>query len=99
VASPSIQAPVESAKLALTGSCCIDGLGPHHEQLLRALEDGAAVELDLTEITRMDTAGLQLLLVFVSSMKREGRGVRVLGASETVKQCATSAGVTELLGL
>lgn len=99
MASPSVQAPVESAKLALTGNCCIDGLGQHHEQLLRALEDGAAVALDLTEISRMDTAGLQLVLVFVTEMKRQGRGVSVLAASETVKQCAMSAGVTELLGL
>jgi anti-anti-sigma regulatory factor len=67
--------------------------------MLRALEDGAAVELDLSEVTRMDTAGLQLILVFVSDMKRQGRGVSVLAASETVKQCAMSAGVTELLGL
>ena len=96
---PSIQAPVASAKLALTGNCCIDGLGPHHEQMLRAFEDGAAVELDLTQVTRMDTAGLQLILVFVLDMKRQGRGVSVLAASETVKQCAMSAGVTELLGL
>jgi ABC-type transporter Mla MlaB component len=88
-----------SAKLALTGNCCIDGLGQHHEQMLRALEDGAAVELDLTHVTRMDTAGLQLILVFVLDMKRQGRAVSVLAASETVKQCAMSAGVTELLGL
>jgi len=67
--------------------------------MLRALEDGAAVELDLTHVTRMDTAGLQLILVFVLDLKRQGRGVRVLAASETVKQCAMSAGVTELLGL
>ncbi|HTU59177.1 MAG TPA: STAS domain-containing protein, partial [Polyangiales bacterium] len=72
-----------SAKLAITGNCCIDGLGQHHEQMLRALEDGAAVELDLTQVTRMDTAGLQLVLTFVSDMKRQGRGVSVLGASET----------------
>ena len=99
MASPSVQARVESAKLVLIGNCCIDGLAQHHEQLLQALEDGAAVELDLTAVTRMDTAGLQLLLVFVSDMKRQGRGVSVLGASETVKQCAMSAGVNELLGL
>lgn len=83
----------------LTGNCCIDGLGQHHEQMLRALEDGAAVELDLTQVTRIDTSGLQLLLVFVLDMKRQERGVSFLGASETVKQCAMSAGMTELLGL
>ena len=95
----SVQAPAQSAKLALSGNCSIEGLGPHHEQLLRALEDGAAVELDLAQVSRMDTAGLQLLLVFVFAMKRQGRSVSILAASESVKQCAMSAGVTELLGL
>jgi anti-anti-sigma factor len=99
VAYPSVQAPVVSAKLTLTGTCCIEGLGQHHEHLLQALEDGTAVELDLGEVSRMDTAGLQLLLVFVTEMKRQGRDVSITAASETVKQCAMSAGVTELLGL
>jgi ABC-type transporter Mla MlaB component len=95
VAHPSAQ----PAKLALLGDCCIDGLSSHHELLLRALEDGTAIELDLSAVSRMDTAGLQLILVFVLDMKRQGRTVSVSAASETVKQCATSAGVVELLGL
>jgi ABC-type transporter Mla MlaB component len=99
VASPSVQTPVVSAKLTLVGTCCIEGLGQHHEQFLRALEDVSAVELDLTDVSRMDTAGLQLLLVFVFDMKRQGRSVSISAASDTVKQCAMSAGVTELLGL
>lgn len=85
--------------LALSGDCCIDGLSQHHELLLRALEDGAAIDLDLSAVSRMDTAGLQLVLVFVLEMKKHSRVVRVRAASETVKQCATSAGVVELLGL
>jgi ABC-type transporter Mla MlaB component len=99
VPSLPVQAPVESAKLALTGDCCIEGLNPHHELLLRALEDGASVDLDLSEVSRMDTAGLQLVLAFVLEMKRDGKHVNVSAASDTVKQCAMSAGVVELLGL
>ena len=87
------------ARLSLLGSCTIEGLGSHYEQLLRVLEDGAAVDLDLTEISRMDTAGLQLLLAFLSEMKLEGRTVSVSAVSDAVRQCAVSAGVTELLGL
>ena len=67
--------------------------------MLRALEDGTAIDLDLSAVSRMDTAGLQLLLVFVLEMRRQNRGVNVSAASEMVKQCATSAGVVELLGL
>jgi len=79
--------------------CCIEGLGQQHEQLLRALEHGTAVELDLTAVSGIDTAGLQMLLAFVLESKRQGQGVSIRAASETVKKCAMSAGVTELLGL
>lgn len=96
---PPQKATAKPVKLVLSGNCCIDGLGAHHEQLLQALEDGAAVELDLKEVSRMDTAGLQLLLVFVTAMKRQGSDVSILDASEAVKQCATSAGVAEQLRL
>jgi ABC-type transporter Mla MlaB component len=94
-----VASTVQPAKLVLSGDCCIEGLSQHHELLLRALEDGTAVDLDLSAISRMDTAGLQLLLVFVFEMKRQHREVNVSAASEMVKQCATSAGVVELLGL
>lgn len=95
MANPSVQA----VKLTLSGDCCIDGLSQHHELLLRALEDGTGIDLDLSKISRMDTAGLQLLLVFVIEMKRQNRALHVSAVSEIVKQCATSAGVVELLGL
>jgi ABC-type transporter Mla MlaB component len=74
-------------------------LTQHHEQLLQALEDGAAVELDLVSVSRIDTAGIQLLLAFVFDMKRQGRSVSVVDASDVVRQCAKSAGVAELLGV
>jgi len=83
----------------LCGDCCIEGLSEHHEQLLRALEDGAAVELDLSGITKIDTAGLQLVLAFVLEMKQQGKTVAVANPSEAVAQGAQSSGLVELLGL
>ena len=85
----------------MVGDCCIDSterLTEQHEQMLRALEDGAKVELDLAGISRIDTAGLQLVLTFVLEMKRQGRDVAIAAVSEAVKQSAKSSGVTELLG-
>jgi len=102
VATLSVQAPGESAKLVMQGDCCIDSserLTQHQELLLRALEDGAAVELDLTGVARIDTAGLQLVLAFVIEMKRQNRAVVIASASDVVRQSAKSAGVGELLGL
>jgi ABC-type transporter Mla MlaB component len=74
-------------------------LTAHHEQLSRALEDGTALELDLSGITRIDTAGLQLVLAFVLEMKRQGREISTVAASEVVSQSVRSAGVGALLGL
>lgn len=102
MANPSVQAQGESAKLSMFGDCCIDSterLTEHHEQLLRALDQGAAVELDLSGISRMDTAGLQLVLAFVLEMKRHSRTVVIAAASDVVRQSAKSAGVGELLGV
>jgi anti-anti-sigma factor len=102
VASPSVQAQGESAKLAMFGDCCIassERLTEHHEQLLRALEDGVTVELDLSGISMMDTAGLQLVLAFVLEMRRQNRAVVIAAASDVVRQSAKSSGVGELLGL
>lgn len=92
-------APATSARLALVGALCIEAIELHHERLLQALDDGAGVELELGDVSRVDTAGLQLLLGFVFELKRQGKEVRVVSASEVVKQCAMSAGVTEPLGL
>jgi ABC-type transporter Mla MlaB component len=102
VANPSVQAQAESAKLAMFGDCCIDSterLTEHHEQLLRALEEGAGVELDMAGISRMDTAGIQLVLAFVLEMKQQSRDVVIAAASDVVRQSAKSAGVAEMLGV
>jgi phospholipid transport system transporter-binding protein len=99
VTDPFVQSDAGSATLYWRGECCIESLAERREQLLRALEDGLPVMLDLSDVTRIDTAGLQLLLVFVLDMRRNGRDVRCAAASEPVYQGARLAGIRELLGL
>jgi anti-anti-sigma factor len=95
----SVQSAARSATLHWRGECCIESLGERREQLLRALEDGLPVILDLSDVTRIDTAGLQLLLVFVLDMRRNGRAMQCVAASAPVLQGARLAGICELLGL
>jgi anti-anti-sigma factor len=95
--------PVQSGEGATTllwrGECCVESLTDRREVLLRALEDGQPVVIDVSEVARIDTAGLQLLLAFVLDMRRNGRSVTCVGASPPVLQGARLAGLCELLGL
>lgn len=88
-----------SAKIDWRGECCIDALDAPRKQLLRALDGSAGVELDLSGVTRIDTAGLQLLLAFVLEMRGQGRQLLLTKPSESFSQSARFAGLNELLGL
>lgn len=96
---PSVQKPVDSARLEWRGECCIDSLGSQHDQLLKVLEDGVPIDVDLSEVSRIDTAGLQLLMCFILEAQRRGVRVVMSRVSEAVMQSARSAGVLELLGV
>jgi ABC-type transporter Mla MlaB component len=50
-------------------------------------------------VSRIDTAGLQLLLSFVLDMQRRGRNVLLRDAPEAVLQSARVAGIAQLLGV
>jgi ABC-type transporter Mla MlaB component len=99
VTDPSVQSHSESAKLTLHGECCIESLAERREELLRSLEDGLPVVIDMSGVSRIDTAGLQLVLAFVVGMRGEGRGVSYAGVSQPVREAARLAGVSALLGM
>jgi phospholipid transport system transporter-binding protein len=99
VSDLAVQPGVDPATLYWRGECCIDSLGERREALQRALEDGLPVVIDVSEVARIDTAGLQLLLAFVLDMRRNGRAVKCVAASAPVLQGARLAGICELLGL
>jgi ABC-type transporter Mla MlaB component len=99
VTEPSVQPPGESAKLAWQGECCIDSLTTQYEQLNKVLEESLDVAVDLSGVSRIDTAGLQLLLSFVLDMQRRGRTVVLRDAPEAVVQSARVAGIAQLLGV
>lgn len=96
---PSGQTPAESARLEWRGECCIEALAAQHEQLLGVLDEGLPVELDLSGVSRIDTAGLQLLLAFVLEMRRRDRKLTLSGPSDAVLTGAKLAGIGTLLGV
>ena len=85
--------------LEWSGECCIDSVETLRQLLLTALAAKTSVELDLSGVTRIDTAGLQLLLAFVLEMQRQKRPLSLQRPSETFPQSARFAGLGGVFGL
>jgi phospholipid transport system transporter-binding protein len=65
-----------------------------------ALEDGQGpVELDLAGVTRVDSAGLALLLELARLAQARGRTLRCMRAPEQLRRLADFFGLTPLLAL
>jgi len=94
--------PLESASEArivkLQGALDISSVEEMSVELLSALESAHVIELDLQEVGRVDTLGLQLLYAFGVAADRAGVGLRYTMASSTLCEAASSIGMAELLG-
>ncbi|MEY7842258.1 lipid asymmetry maintenance protein MlaB [Klebsiella africana] len=73
----------EGETLALHGELDQDLLVPLWEARAQATE-GAGI-IDLSHITRVDTAGLALLVHFVALIRRHGREAQLIGKSENLQ--------------
>ena len=86
--------------LALTGELSFATAAAQLERGRAALvEGGGALELDLSGITRSDSAGLALLLELTRSARARKRELRVTGAPEQLRRLAEFFGVAGLLSL
>lgn len=63
------------------------------KQLARMLGKPAAVTLDLSNIRRIDTAGLQVLTAFIRERRASGHAVQCSGASESFTVTAQMLGL------
>ena len=57
------------------------------------------VELNLAQVTRVDSAGLALLLELVRTARGAGRELRCVQAPEQLRRLAEFFGLSQLLGL
>lgn len=88
-----IDVSTSSATLHLAGDLDIYGVAELRRQLLSALEDGQAIELDLGAIATIDSAGVQQLLALQRECAALGRPLHVTSLSAPVRE------VFELFGL
>jgi anti-anti-sigma factor len=68
-----------SGRIALEGECTIYRAADLKPLLLQSLQPGATQDLDLSEVTELDTAGVQLLLLAEREARAQGGALR-LGA-------------------
>ncbi|MGH8145837.1 MAG: STAS domain-containing protein [Rhodanobacteraceae bacterium] len=96
-----------AAKRKKTGDChvalgadlVIGGAVELHTQLGKALSEQAPVVLDAAAVTRMDTAGLQLLQAFVQACNDGSREWRWENVGEGLRTAAALLGIEQMLEL
>jgi len=82
--NPNEAAP--GARLALAEDLTIYHAQAHKEALLGELAGCGQLELDLSAVAEIDTAGLQLLILIKREAREGGKRVRVTGHSNAVRQ-------------
>ena len=83
----------ETTALALAGEVTIYRVSALRQTLLEALERASVVEVDLSQVSELDTAGVQLLLFGRRAAEAQGKEVRLRAPSPAVLE------VFELLNL
>lgn len=68
------------------------------QRLTAALAEGDGLELDLTKVSEMDTAGVQLLLFLKKEAQRLGKEARIVGHSAEVRETLDFLSLTARLG-
>ncbi|GAA5644667.1 MULTISPECIES: STAS domain-containing protein [Vibrio] len=66
-------------------------------QLTTSLTQGEAVELDASEVCKVDTAGMQLLLSYVLGLKQQGTEVHWKSPSDELSTVAKLLGLDSTL--
>lgn len=72
--------------LMLDGPMTIYNAGEIKARLLSGIESAAIIELDLSHVGEMDTAGFQLLVMAKRECQRLGRSLRIVAHSPAVRE-------------
>ena len=80
-------------KVAISGALTIYQAAAAKQKLLEALDGAAALEVDLTTVDEMDTAGLQLLVLLKREAASRGTEMLVTGRSSAVTEVLAGYGL------
>jgi len=74
--------PAGRRKVVVQGSMTIYDATADKQTLLQALDDATELEVDLSSVAEMDTAGLQILILVKRESLATGKPLRLTGHSE-----------------
>ena len=88
---------LESTGIKVKGNCIIQELLPLQKTMLELIEsDRSSIELDLSGIEAIDTAGVQLLAVCRNNALEKGKTFRISAESEAVREALRITGLESL---
>ena len=85
--------------LQLPTHCTLSQAAALRASLLTAAATTRDVELDANAVVAADTAGLQLLLAFITHLQQQGRCVQWVHVGTPLQTVATQLGLLQQLGL
>ena len=89
---------LESTGLKVKGNCVIQELLPLQKTMLELIEsERSSVELDLSAVEAIDTAGVQLLAVCRNNTLEKGKIFRISSESEAVREALKITGLESIL--
>ena len=89
---------LESTGLKVKGNCVIQDLLPLQKTMLELIEsERSSVELDLSAVEAIDTAGVQLLAVCRNNALEKGKTFRISSDSEAVREALIITGLESML--
>lgn len=87
-----------ASRLILDGDMTIYSAAEIKQQLLSAMQQSALLELDLSHVTEMDTAGFQLLVLVKQESLRQNREIRITAHSDPVREIIEFYNMTGFFG-
>ena len=89
---------IESTGIKVKGNCIIQELLPLQKSMLELIEsERSSVELDLSAVEAIDTAGVQLLAVFRNNVLEKGKTFHITSESEAVREALKITGLDSML--
>jgi anti-sigma B factor antagonist len=85
-------------QLRIAGEMTIYTAADLKGQIVTALNEADALEIDLSEVSEIDTSGLQLLLLVKREAAQHGKSATLVGHSHAVIECLDMCNVTAMLG-
>ena len=93
-----METSLEGTGLNVKGNCLIQELQPLLKSLLELIDsDRNMIQIDLSEVGSIDTAGMQMLVACRQTVLEKGKAFQITGLSGPVKEALAMIGMESML--